>query len=53
MQVYNIPTGAIGTNTYLVFEEDTKQGFLIDPGQYSKGIADKIKEMGLKFRDED
>ena len=47
MQVYNIPTGAIGTNTYLVFEEDTKQGFLIDPGQYSKGIADKIKEMGI------
>ena len=45
MQVYNIPTGAIGTNTYLVFNEATMQGFLVDPGEYSKGIADKIKEM--------
>ena len=47
MQVYNIPTGAIGTNTYLVFDEDSKKGFLVDPGDYSKGIADKIKEMGI------
>ena len=47
MQVYNIPTGAIGTNTYLVFNEDTMKGFLVDPGSYSSGIASKIKEMGI------
>jgi len=47
MQVYNIPTGAIGTNTYLVYDEDTMKGILIDPGAYSKGIADKIKELGI------
>ena len=47
MQVYNIPTGAIGTNTYLVYNEDTMQGFLVDPGAYSSGIADKIKELGI------
>ena len=47
MQVYNIPTGAIGTNTYLVFNEDTKKGFLVDPGSYNSGIAAKIKEMGI------
>ncbi len=50
MQVYNIPTGAIGTNTYLVFNEATMQGFLVDPGEYSKGIADKIKEMGIDIK---
>ena len=50
MQVYNIPTGAIGTNTYLVFDDengDTKQGFLVDPGSYNSNIAEKIKEMGI------
>lgn len=47
MQVYNIPTGAIGTNTYLVFNEDTMQGFLVDPGSYNSKIAEKIKEMGI------
>ena len=47
MQVYNIPTGAIGTNTYLVYNEDTMKGFLIDPGAYSSGIAQKIKELGI------
>ena len=50
MQVYNIPTGAIGTNTYLVYNEATMQGFLVDPGEYSKGIADKIKEMGIDIK---
>ena len=47
MQVYNIPTGAIGTNTYLVFEEESNKGFLVDPGSYNSGIAAKIKEMGI------
>jgi glyoxylase-like metal-dependent hydrolase (beta-lactamase superfamily II) len=47
MQVYNIPTGAIGTNTYLVFNEETNIGFLIDPGAYNSGISGKIKEMGI------
>lgn len=47
MQVYNIPTGAIGTNTYLVYDEETMKGFLVDPGDFSRGIADKIKEMGI------
>lgn len=47
MQVYNIPTGAIGTNTYLVYDEDSMKGFLVDPGAYNSGIAAKIKEMGI------
>ena len=50
MQVYNIPTGAIGTNTYLVYDEDTSKGFLVDPGAYSSGISEKIKEMGIDLQ---
>lgn len=47
MQVYNIPTGAIGTNTYLVYDEDTMKGFLVDPGAYSSGVSEKIREIGI------
>lgn len=47
MQIYNIPTGAIGTNTYLVFDEETMKGFLVDPGAYNSGISAKIKEKGI------
>ncbi len=51
MQIYNIPTGAIGTNTYLtVDEENTKTGFLIDPGEYNKNITEKIREMGIDLK---
>lgn len=47
MQVYNIPTGAIGTNTYLVYDEETMKGFLIDPGAYNSGVSEKIKDLGI------
>ena len=50
MQVYNIPCGAIGTNTYIVYDEDTKKGFLIDPGAYSGGISEKIRELGIDIQ---
>lgn len=50
MQIYNIPTGAIGTNTYLVYEEDTMQGFLVDPGAYNGNVSEKIKELGIDLR---
>lgn len=51
MQVYNIPTGAIGTNTYLVYDNDeSKTGFLVDPGEYNAGISEKIKELGIDIK---
>lgn len=50
MQIYNIPTGAIGTNTYLVYDENSMEGFLVDPGAYNSGISDKIKELGIDIR---
>lgn len=51
MQVYNIPTGAIGTNTYLVYDnEESKTGFLVDPGAYSSGVSEKIRELGIDIK---
>lgn len=50
MQVYNIPTGAIGTNTYLVYNEEPMEGFLVDPGAYNSEVSKKIKEMGIDLQ---
>lgn len=50
MQIYNIPTGAIGTNTYLVYDENSMEGFLVDPGAYNSGVSDKIKDLGIDIR---
>lgn len=44
MLIYSVPTGPIGTNTYLVYDEDTKDGFIVDPGGYSNTLTAKVKE---------
>lgn len=50
MKVHNIPMGYIGTNTYLVCDEDTNKGFMVDPGDYSPKVTEKIKEMGIDLK---
>ncbi|MDD6311245.1 MAG: MBL fold metallo-hydrolase [Firmicutes bacterium] len=49
MQVYSMPLGSIGTNTYMAFDEETKKGFIVDPGGYSKNLTDKIMELGVNI----
>jgi hydroxyacylglutathione hydrolase len=42
MKIFRYTTGPIMVNTYLVFDE-TKKGFIVDPGGYSRQLVDKIK----------
>lgn len=46
MKVFRYTTGPIMVNTYLVYDE-TGKGFIVDPGGYSKQLADKIREENL------
>jgi len=39
-------TGPLQVNTYLVVDEVTKKGFLVDPGGFSQKIADEISTKG-------
>ena len=39
-------TGPIQVNTYLVYDE-TKKGFIVDPGGFSRAIADAVDDLGL------
>lgn len=46
MQIYKFITSAIQVNTYLACDE-TKKGFIVDPGGYSPQLTAKVKEEGI------
>ena len=47
MKIDNIPSGPLAVNTYLVEDEKTKKGFIVDPGGYSPKLAKQIADRGL------
>jgi len=47
MILEKLVVGPLGTNCYIVADEKTGQGMIIDPGYHHTVILDKIKELGL------
>lgn len=50
MKVKNIPSGSFMTNTYIVWDEDTKQGFLLDPGEYNPMMTKFIRDNDIDLK---
>lgn len=50
MQIIHYVTGPIQVNTYVVFDEKSRKGFIVDPGGYDKRITDKINELGIDLQ---
>lgn len=50
MKIKNFVIGMIGTNCYLVSNEENKECVLIDPGIYRPEITDYIRKEGLQMR---
>ncbi|MCR5182102.1 MAG: MBL fold metallo-hydrolase [Clostridia bacterium] len=48
MKILHYTTGPISVNTFVVYDEETKDCFILDPGGYRQDIADKIRELELK-----
>ncbi len=46
MKVYRYMTCPIQVNTYLVYD-DTKKGFIVDPGGYSGRLTEQVKKDGV------
>lgn len=44
MNILTVPVGFIGTNCYIVTDEQTKKGIIIDPGAYSDKIIDALPQ---------
>ena len=49
MKIYGIRVSVFTTNCYLVKNEETGEGFLIDPGDYAEKIIEVIKEKAVKL----
>lgn len=49
MQIYKFMTGPLQVNTYLAFDE-TKKGFIVDPGGFSLQLAQKVEEEKVDIR---
>ena len=50
MKLTSLTQGSIGTNCYLLYDEDTKSAVVIDPGDDASLAKARIKALGLKVR---
>lgn len=49
MHITNFFTGPLGVNTY-VSHDDSKEGFIVDPGGYSDSISEYIAKEGIDLK---
>lgn len=49
MTVEKLVVGVMMTNCYVVYDEETKDALVIDPGAAAERIAEKIRERELKL----
>ncbi len=49
IKIYGIRVSVFSTNCYLVKNEETGEGFLVDPGDYAEKIIEVIKEKEVKL----
>ena len=50
MRITNLPSGALQANTYLVVDENTNEGFIVDPGGYNKVLTKEVQENNIKIK---
>lgn len=50
MRIEKYVVGMIGTNCYLVINEETKDTVMVDPGEYPMKLKNAVREQGLKIR---
>lgn len=50
MIIEKVVVGPFATNCYIVGDESTKEGIIIDPGDEAKKILKKVNELGLNIK---
>ena len=50
MKIKKYVVGMIGTNCYLVINEETKETVMVDPGAYPAKVKNAVKEQELKLK---
>jgi glyoxylase-like metal-dependent hydrolase (beta-lactamase superfamily II) len=49
MQIYNYLTGPLSVNTYLVVDEESNKGFIVDPGGEDKRLLKFVDENNIEI----
>jgi len=47
MKIKNMPSGPLMVNTYLVYDELDKKGFIVDPGGYNRQLTQEVIDKGV------
>lgn len=50
MKIERYVIGMVSTNCYLVINEENRECFLVDPGDFDQRIADRVKQTGLEMK---
>ncbi len=50
MTTEKLSLGSLGTNCYIVYDEDSKEGFVLDPADSFQKIKNRIDELGLNVK---
>lgn len=50
MKINRLPVGSYAANCYIVMDDKTKEGIVIDPGDEASLINSEIKKMGAKIK---
>ena len=50
MKIVNVPTGMLQANTYLVCDETSRLGFIVDIGGYSKELKNIIEKNDIQIQ---
>lgn len=50
MKIETIPVGALGANCYLVYDENTKEAMIVDPGGEGKKIMSEVIRLQLEIK---
>ncbi len=50
MKMINLPSGPLMVNTYLVWDENTNEGFIVDPGGFNERIANTIEKENIDLK---
>ncbi|WP_125152682.1 MBL fold metallo-hydrolase [Clostridium rectalis] len=50
MKIKRIPVGVYAANCYIVFDENTSEGLIIDPGDESRILKKEVDTLGVKVK---
>lgn len=50
MIIKRVPAGPLQTNAYIVWDEESRDGFIVDPGGYSEKIERELKDNNINLK---